>query len=346
MKKQGLLESARLVYIVVFSLILSACTAKQETAAPAAAAPAKKIEITMVDWQNPGHFFVPALERFAKRVTERTDGQLTIKLVKATALGMKWENIISSLKAGSPQMSSSATFYLSGQTPLVALGWIPLFVENIKEMSLATLAVEEIFQEELNKFGVQLLAHWPYDEQVLVSSVPINKVSDFKKLRIRATGAEFAGFVQALGATPVSMPISEVYTSAQRGLINGYSVGWDTHRNFGIWEVFNNVLDFSFNTGSQVVLISKGVYDSLPGESKAILLEEVKTLSAAEYVEAVMATSRGKQALKDKKMAFSTADEQFRREARAAAKTVLESWGAKSPVNAKALKRIQEVLGR
>lgn len=346
MKKQALLVSVRLVYIVVFGLIISACTAKQETTGPAAAAPAKKIEITMVDWQNPGHFFVPPLEVFAKRVTERTGGQLTIKLVKATVLGLKWENIISSLKEGSTQMSSSATFYLSGQTPLVALGWIPLFVENIKEMSLATLAVEEIFQEELNKLGVQLLAHWPYDEQVLVSSAPITKVSDFKKLRIRATGTEFSELVQTLGATPISMPISEVYTSAQRGLINGYSVGWDTHRNFGIWEVFNNVLDFPFNTGSQVVLISKSLYDSLPGDSKAILLEEVKRLSAAEYVESVLATSRGKQALKDQKMAFTTADEQFRTEVRSVAKKVLENWGTKNPANAKALERIQAVLGR
>ena len=48
---------------------------------------------------------------------------------------------------------------------------------------------------------------WP--GTVVIIRLLINKLADFKKLRMRATGTEFAALVKGLGATPVSMPILE-----------------------------------------------------------------------------------------------------------------------------------------
>jgi len=74
----------------------------------------------------------------------------------------------------------------------------------------------------------------PYPAQILFSKVEIKGLSDLKGKKVRASGWTTSQFVEALGATGVTITFSEVATALQRGVVDcavtgslsGYSAGW------------------------------------------------------------------------------------------------------------------------
>jgi len=53
---------------------------------------------------------------------------------------------------------------------------------------------------------------------------PIKKLSDFKGMKIRVFPA-IAPAVKALGASPLVLPMTEIYTAMERGIVDGFATG-------------------------------------------------------------------------------------------------------------------------
>jgi TRAP-type C4-dicarboxylate transport system substrate-binding protein len=77
------------------------------------------------------------------------------------------------------------------------------------------------------------------------SKVKINKIDDFKGLKIRSTPT-YKDFIIALGATPIQMPHGEIYTSLERGLVQAVAspafgvteMGWQTQVKYTVFPAF------------------------------------------------------------------------------------------------------------
>ena len=57
-------------------------------------------------------------------------------------------------------------------------------------------------------------------KEALVAKVPINGVDDFKGVKVRSPGGLAATVFKAAGAAPVSMSLSDVFTSLEKGVID------------------------------------------------------------------------------------------------------------------------------
>jgi TRAP-type transport system periplasmic protein len=62
---------------------------------------------------------------------------------------------------------------------------------------------------------------------------PIKAVADFNGMKIRVSPTNVP-FMKAVGATPVQMPPSDVYTAMERGVVDGYILPAHTIRDFGL----------------------------------------------------------------------------------------------------------------
>jgi TRAP-type C4-dicarboxylate transport system substrate-binding protein len=106
------------------------------------------------------------------------------------------------------------------------------------DLALARKVVDSyipVLEEALAKdFGVKLLSVTPYPAQVLFSRDRITGLNDLKGKKIRASGWTTSEFVNAVGATGVTLAFSEVPQAMQRGVVDGavtgslsgYSAGW------------------------------------------------------------------------------------------------------------------------
>lgn len=68
--------------------------------------------------------------------------------------------------------------------------------------------------------SIHVIGCGPYTKEALVSTVPINGVEDLKGVKIRSPEGLAADVFRLAGATPVSIPFSEVYTSLDKGIVD------------------------------------------------------------------------------------------------------------------------------
>jgi len=148
-----------------------------------------------------------------------------------------------------------------------------LYAEKMNAIFLARLVDNNQFHLYLNK--------------------PIS-TPDLTGLKIRIT-PDYRDFFQALGATVVQTPPGEVYTSLERGVVDGY--GWPITGIFDLgWhEKTKYRVDPGFYTVEVSILVNKTTWDKLSDAQKAVLRK------AAERGEAEAAAEFGAENAKDTK---------------------------------------------
>jgi TRAP-type C4-dicarboxylate transport system substrate-binding protein len=226
-----------------------------------------------------GHYMRDIFEDFAQTVDTRTNGRLKIQVSDASALGISPGDILSSLQSGALSAADVPAAYVAGVNKLIAIEYLPFLITNAEEGALAGSILAPTIQAELDKYGVISLARWDYDGLPFISKEPIKTLADFEGLRIRSAGGEFAALMTSLGAVPVTMPAGDIYTSAQRGLLDAVSTGWGTMVSASLYEVFDYIDPMIQTMASDYLFVSKTLYDELPPDVKVILLEEAATLA-------------------------------------------------------------------
>src|SRR5215831_16176976 len=125
----------------------------------------------------------------------------------------------------------------------------------------------KLYAERMNAiFLARLVDNNPFH---LYLTKPIS-TPDLTGLKIRITPV-YRDFFQALGATVVQTPPGEVYTSLERGVVDGY--GWPITGIFDLgWhEKTKYRVDPGFYTAEVSVLVNKTTWDKLTDAQRAVL---------------------------------------------------------------------------
>ncbi len=191
-------------------------------AAPAIAASKKRIEVTMVStWPRDFPGLGTSAQRFAKRLTDMTDGRINVTYF-AAGERVKAFDSFDEVASGNAQMYHAADYYWKGKHP----GWayftaVPFgmtFTEINAWMRFG--GGQELHDELAGGYGLKCLpcgntgvqmGGWFRKE--------INSAADFKGLKMRIPG--LGGDVLAkLGASPVSLPGGQIYENLVSGAID------------------------------------------------------------------------------------------------------------------------------
>ncbi|MEK9828946.1 MAG: TRAP transporter substrate-binding protein DctP, partial [Rhodospirillales bacterium] len=82
---------------------------------------------------------------------------------------------------------------------------------------------KEILQKLYDKYTkgkVHVVGCGPYAKEAFVSTVPIRGIADFKGVKVRSPEGLAAEVFKRVGAAPVSLPFSEVYTALEKKVID------------------------------------------------------------------------------------------------------------------------------
>ncbi|WP_413718750.1 TRAP transporter substrate-binding protein [Silicimonas sp. MF1-12-2] len=121
--------------------------------------------------------------------------------------------------------------------------------------------------------GTVPVALWTSEPNIMIMRDKVIRTpADLQGLKIRVAGATAAEVATALGATPVQMPINQVYNALETGLIDGVFTGSSTLDDFKLDEVAN-----SFTIGAPLgrlaffAVMGQGSYGALSAEAKAVV---------------------------------------------------------------------------
>jgi TRAP-type transport system periplasmic protein len=215
--------------------------------------------------------------KWAKRVEERTKGELKIEVFHSAQLG-KEEDIIEQIRQGANIGQNTDSARMGNYVPGIAVMNGPYFAETLEDVAKLRKAPTVIkWQEELaSKFGLKVVSfNWVQGYRHFFTNKPVKKPEDLQGLRIRTPPAPiWQESIRALGATPVAMAFGEMYPGLQQRAIDGVELVYNNIPGGRFYEVLKYANETKHIMLINFEVVSATWFNSLPKEIQTALIEE------------------------------------------------------------------------
>ena len=131
----------------------------------------------------------------------------------------------------------------------------------------------EAAQELYNKEGMQLIGWWIYGQESMSSSRPLAGPEDLKNWKFRSPPGLETEIFTAMGASPIVMDFTEIFTALETGIIDGADAsGLANNVGLGIYDIVKHATYPGFHSmPSDHLACNKRVWDSLTEGERRII---------------------------------------------------------------------------
>ena len=206
----------------------------------------------------------------------------------------------------------------------------------------------EAAQELYNAQGMQLVGWWIYGQESLSSSKPLTGPEDLKGWKFRSPpGLETEIFAE-LGATPIVMDFTEIFTALESGIIDGADAsGLANNVGLGLYDIVKHATYPGFHSmPSDHLACNKDVWDGMSEAQRRIMDTAMQKLSLHTALSNEKKNAEAAAALKAQGVTLHAWSEEDRAAFRAAAQKAWDGWAEKSPEAAALVKSHREYLGQ
>ncbi len=292
--------------------------------------PASAKELKLAHFLPPVHTnHSKVMVPWAKEVGKLSNGELTIKVYPARQLGGTPPGQFKMVVGGVADIAFVVPPYTPGIFPRTSVLEMPVPPKDSQHATRILYALFDKYLAEDFK-AVKVLAMWAVDEYVLVTKdKPVRSLEDMKGLKFRAASRTQNLVIKALGGVPVNMPITQVYTSMDTGVIDGLTAGPSVVFSFKIIDV-GRYYTFgpSLSTIPLALVMNKKVWNGLSPKHKKIIEETSQIGLAMKGAKAYDAKFKASiEAIKKKPgLEIISLSEAERKKFRDAARPAIEKW--------------------
>jgi tripartite ATP-independent transporter DctP family solute receptor len=171
----------------------------------------------------PGSLFAITTDEYAKRVNAALKGKVEVQVFHSSQLGSD-EQMMRGIKVGAPEMFLPSTIMSTAEQKFGVFE-MPYIIVNRGHMKKVAESkqVQSALLEELSAKGIRIIGVWENGFRHLTNNVrPIVKPEDLKGIKLRVPGGVWrVKMFKAYGANPSPMPLAEVYSALQSGVMDG-----------------------------------------------------------------------------------------------------------------------------
>ncbi len=284
---------------------------------------------------NANHFFAerhsmvrgPYVE-FAKKVAEETDGEINFTVFSAGSL-LPPASSLQGVRDGIAQVTYHAGSYTPSELPIDNLiGNMAFYNTDPLVMAFASTEFGLTNPAQLAEWkanGVIYGGGYSTSQYFMQCNTPVRTLADIKGKRLRMAGGAWSRFAEFVGAVPVSMPSSEMYTGLDAGSLDCAVAAADALDSFSLKDVVTDMNTLAignyyagFEWGYNVAF-----WQSISPENRRVLFNEMAYYLAEHRIafdkdvekavdsakEDGMTVAEPDQALKDALAEFVVADE-------------------------------------
>ncbi|GGY09139.1 ABC transporter substrate-binding protein [Litchfieldella qijiaojingensis] len=210
-------------------------------------------------------------EVWAKTVEEESGGDLRVQNFPSGTLA-KADDIYEAVVNGIADIGLTAQGYTAGRFPLSQIVELPGVSDNALQGAciLQTLYDDGHLDEEYADTR-PLFMFTTGPGYIHTIDTDVQTPADLEGLRIRRPTAVAGDILENMGANPVGMPAPDIYTSMQRGVIDGLSFPWEGLKGFRINELVEYHTQVPFYSLIFVATMSQRSYDRLSPEQQAVI---------------------------------------------------------------------------
>lgn len=210
-------------------------------------------------------------EAWAETIEEASGGDLTVEMFPSGTLA-KPDAIYEAVANGIADIGATAQGYTAGRFPLSQIVELPGVATTATQGAcvLQTLYDDGHLDSEYEDTR-PLFMFTTGPGGIHTIDTDVQRPEDLEGLRIRRPTAVAGQMLDNMGAEPVGMPAPDIYTSMQRGVIDGLSFPWEGLKGFRINELVNYHTEVPFYTLIFVATMNQRAYDSLTPEQQAVI---------------------------------------------------------------------------
>jgi TRAP-type C4-dicarboxylate transport system substrate-binding protein len=179
-------------------------------------------------------------EAWCKEIEKRTEGRIQFSYFPSGTLTPPTQTYDSVVK-GIADVGQSLLAYAPGRLPLSEVLSLPL---GLRKPSMGTLLANAYYKKFHPKEfdDVKVMYLQATDPCIFHTKNMISSVDDIKNLRIKCN-ADAKGIVLALGAVPLTMPVTDTYDALREGLIDGLLMAIEGMKSFRFGELVKCTLE-------------------------------------------------------------------------------------------------------
>lgn len=243
-------------------------------------------------------------QRLAARITQMSGSRLTVKLYAAGELVPGLE-VFDTVSSGQAELAHTASFFWGGKMKSAAFfTTIPFGLTALEHMGWINHGNgQALWDQAYAEFGIKpfmagnsgmQMGGWFKKE--------ITSLDDMAGVKVRAAGLG-AAIYKELGATPVFLPPSDIFSGLQSGVVDAVEfLGPWTDKAFGFYKAAPYYYWPTFNkpNGTAECLVNKAAYEKLPQDLQQIVANACEAEHAYALAEAQVENARALTQLTEK----------------------------------------------
>jgi tripartite ATP-independent transporter DctP family solute receptor len=244
----------------------------------ASTAQAQEITLRSADIHPDGYPTVEAVKYMGQLVSERSNGRIKIEVSNNAVLGNE-KDTIEQTRFGVIDLNRVNAAPFNNLVPETTVLGLPFIFRSTEHMHHTVDG--PIGDEVLKAFephGLVGLAFYDSGARSFYTTKkPIEKLEDLKGMKIRVQQSDlWIAMMQAFGANPTPMPMGEVYSSLETGVVDGAENNWPSYESARHYEVAKNYTLTEHSLNPEILVMSKISWDKLTPEDQSLLRQAAK----------------------------------------------------------------------
>jgi C4-dicarboxylate-binding protein DctP len=277
-----------------------------------ASAPVLAAEMIVSSEVAASHWKTQYMMEFAKKVKERTGGEIDVKVFPSGQL-FNDQDALASLGTGSVHMVWPVSVRLETIAPQLGLINLPFSLTD-EQMTNKCYAqgLSQAMSNELKNRNLEVLSLLRTADLLFIfKDKDVKQLSDLAGTKLRVTGGRvFLDMIRSLGASPISMAASEMSTALSQGAIDGVytsPAGWA--------EMIGTTGKYAYyipnlSLATYAVVVDKAWMESIKPEHRKIINETIKDIALGQWEEAKAADAKLIKKMIDQGSLYRTASQQ------------------------------------
>ncbi|MEE3328567.1 MAG: TRAP transporter substrate-binding protein DctP [Myxococcota bacterium] len=256
-----------------------------------------------------GSSWLVEMRRAGKEIAKETEGRVKLKFYPGGVMGGD-KTVLRKIRARQLQGGAFTSGALAEIYPDIELYSLPLIFKNYDEVDYVRAEMDEKLKAGLAKHGLVVLSISDGGFAYVLSQVPVMRVEDLKGMKFWSVEDDKMTEValDVAGVAPVPLPIADVYTALQTGLVDTVAappmgaIAFQWHTKVG----YLTDVPLMYLTG--VLAVDKRAFDKISPADQKVVRETIKKAARSLDEEGRRSEMDARQALQNQGIEFVTAE--------------------------------------
>lgn len=301
------------IVIAFFAVVTSLALCRAETFKAATEYPATTL---------PGE----GLTRFARLVSERSGGALTVETLFEGPQGLRSKSMVEAVRDGRLDIADAFGGSIGSLDTRLQLASLPFLATSAEAAWRLYQSALPSYRHAFVQLGQKLLYTTPWPPSGIWSAGQLASVSDLRALSIRTYDAAGTGVFRAAGAEAFELSFADTMPRLADRTLNAVLSSGDGGAGRKLWQFLPYFCEIGYAIPLSFTTISLKAYDALAPEMKALIEKAAADNEEAQWAALATRSERNFATMRDNGVTINKPSGEMARELARAAESTLKAW--------------------